>query len=92
MTDQEFAEIWKQSRTVRDAAHAAGLAPSGAHGWARSLGLPPKVRARNRPRTPEKEAIIQRVRALRADGHTLRDIAASVGKSLSFAHRHGRGA
>ncbi len=89
MTDEEFTRVWAKHRTVREAAQAAGVVPSCAHDRARRLGLPPKV---NRKSGPYDPVVAARAASLRNAGHTYREIAATLGVGLGYAHRYGRDA
>lgn len=84
ISDDELRQAWGTFRTVRDVAKALGTQPSWVHKLARRAGLPAKRRTR-RPHPLAPEA-----RELRAEGLTYRQIAAHLGKGLSFVHRHAR--
>lgn len=81
-----FADLWHASRTVRDAANAAGMSVSHAHGIALAMGLPRKARRRGyRVDTVNRD----KAKALRAEGLTYEAIAKQIGRSKTFAYNHG---
>mgnify|MGYP003419494470 FL=1 len=87
MDAETFARHWHANRTLRDVAKAVGVTASRVHARGKAMGLP---RKQNPKGPPTDSAAAERVRALRAEGRTYRQIRAITGKGMRFVYRHGR--